>query len=227
MSDDAITAVTFDLDGTLLRYERSPGEVLRQSYETLGVEPLFPVEEYYARYDEFTSRYDSLERAREECFANLAADRDYDPERGRAVAEAFTAERDQSRVEPLPGAERALAAISEQYRTAIVTNGSADAQRQKVTALGFGEYVDTVVVAGAECAAKPAAEPFERALDTLGVEPAETVHVGDSLGTDVSGANSVGLRAVLIGERSEAGTEPTERVDSVAGLLGLPLLEKV
>ena len=227
MTEDGIAAVTFDLDGTLLQYERSPGEVLQQSYETLGIEPIFPVDEYYDRYDEFASQYDSLDRAREACFATLAADRGYDPERGRAVAAAFTTERDQTRVEPLPGAERTIAAISEEYRTAIITNGAADAQRQKIAANGFGERVDTVVVAGAECPAKPATEPFERALDSLGVGPAETVHVGDSLETDVAGANAAGVRSVWIGEEAEVGTEQTERVASLAELFELPMLAEL
>lgn len=227
MTEKAIAAVTFDLDGTLLQYERSPGDVLQQSYETLGIEPLFPVEEYYARYDEFASQYESLERARAECFATLAADRGYDPKQGRAVAAAFTAERDQSRVEPLPDAERVLAAVSEKYQTAIITNGAADAQREKIAATGFDEQVETVVVAGAECPAKPATDPFERALDTLGVVPAETVHVGDSLSTDIAGANAAGLRSVWIGNEVEIEPEPTERVDSLAGLLGLPMLGKL
>jgi putative hydrolase of the HAD superfamily len=225
MSEKPIAAVTFDLDGTLLEYERSPGAVLQQSYETLGIEPLFPVEEYYARYDEFASQYDSLERARAECFATLAADRGSDPEKGRAIAEAFRAERDQSRVVPLPGAERVLNAVSERYRTAIITNGAADAQRQKIAAVGFGECVQTVVVAGAECPAKPAVEPFERALDSLGVQPAETVHVGDSLETDVAGANAAGLESVLVGERSSTrDVEPTEWVESVQELRQSSLL---
>lgn len=113
---DRIEAVTFDLDGTLLQYERSPGEVLQRAYERCGIEPIFPVEEYYARYDEFAEQYESQERLRAECFAALAAEHGADPEQGRAVAAAFTDERDQSRVEFLPGAERVLTAASDQYR---------------------------------------------------------------------------------------------------------------
>lgn len=221
-----IGAVTFDLDGTLLRYERSPGDVLQQAYERLGSEPLFGVEAYYARYDEFASQWDSLDRAREECFAALADEHGYDAERGRAVAEAFSAERDQSRVELLDGAADLLAAVSEQYRTGIITNGAADAQREKITALSLDETVDSVVVAGAECPAKPAPVPFERALDALGVEPAEAVHVGDTLDTDVAGANDAGLASVWLSDGTEpTETEPTDTVDSLAELR--PLLDGI
>jgi putative hydrolase of the HAD superfamily len=221
-----ITAVTLDLDGTLLRYERSPDDVLQQAYENIGSEPLFDVGAYYARYDEFASRYDSLDRARAECFATLAAERGYDAERGRAVADAFSAERDQSRVELLDGAADVLAAVSEQYRTGIITNGAADAQQEKITALSLGETVDTVVVAGAECPAKPATDPFERALNALGAEPAETVHIGDTLGTDVAGANAAGIASVWLSDDPEpADCEPTETVGSLTELQRL--LDKI
>lgn len=225
MSERAITAVTFDLDGTLLEYERSPGEVLRQSYETLDIEALFPVQAYYDRYDEFTEQYDSLDTARKECFAALAAERGEDPQLGRAVAAAFAEERDQSRVKLLPGADRVLTVAADRYRTAIITNGAVDAQRAKITALGLDNRVDTVVVAGGECQPKPSPEPFERALDTLGVEPSKTSHVGDSLDTDVAGAAAAGMRSVWVGGQNRAEHEPTEAVDSTEQLLDLSWLE--
>ncbi len=40
---------------------------------------------------------------------------------------------------------------------------------------------------------KPHPAIFERALDALGVEPARTLFVGDTLATDVAGAAALGL----------------------------------
>ncbi|MXR50919.1 HAD-IA family hydrolase [Halovenus sp. WSH3] len=224
MIADDISAVTFDLDNTLLEYERSPGEVLQRAYENLGVDPLFPVSEYYDRYDEFAAKYDSMTTLREECFATLASERGHEPERGRAVAREFEAERDQSRVAFVAGAERVLSVASDRYRTAIITNGAADAQRKKLAALGLGERVDAVVVAGAECPPKPSPKPFERALATLGVEPSTAVHVGDSLETDVAGANAVGAASVWIGEGDPDRFDPIATVGSTQELLDLPWL---
>jgi putative hydrolase of the HAD superfamily len=224
MNWESTEAVTFDLDGTLLEYERSPGDVLQRAYDGLGMEPIFPVEEYYARYDEFAEQYDSQERLRAECFATLAAEHGADPEDGRAVAAAFTDERDQSRVEFLPGAREVLHAASDRYRTAVITNGAADAQRAKVEALGIDESVETVVVAGAASPPKPDAEPFKAALTSLGVEPPAAVHVGDSVDTDVAGATAAGLASILVGEHSPDAPEPTARVSSIAGLNGCSLL---
>ena len=219
MNWNEVEAITFDLDGTLLKYERSPGEVLQQAYKQCGIEPIFPVEDYYARYDEFAEEYDSQERLRAECFAALAAEHGVDPERGRAVATAFTDERDQSRVEFLSDAERVLTAASDRYQTAIITNGAADAQRQKIEAIGIDDHVETVVVAGAECPPKPGVEPFEQALTRLDVDPARAVHVGDTPETDVAGANATGMGSILIGEDSATDIEPTAQSPSTAELL--------
>ena len=66
---------------------------------------------------------------------------------------------------------------------------------------------------------KPRAEIFLRTLATLGVEPREALHVGDTLGTDIAGAIAVGMRRYLchargpiafrlMGNRRTAGPYP-------------------
>jgi len=218
-----IEAVTFDLDDTLVRYERSPGEVLQVAFDRLGVDPLFPVEAYYDRYDEFAAMTDSMRELRAECFAALAAERGHDRHLGREVAAAFAEERDQSNVELLPGAASALDALGESVRLGIVTNGAADAQRAKIEAVNLDRWVETTVVAGDEVPPKPDPEPFERAMESLDATPSSTVHVGDSLSTDVAGGNAVGLDTVWLGEGEAAAAEPTHRIDAVAELPSLLL----
>ncbi|SDR00192.1 HAD family hydrolase [Natronobacterium texcoconense] len=218
-----IETVSFDLDGTLLRYVRSPGEVLQASFEGLGLEPLFSVEEYYARYDEFARRCESMDELRSECFAALAAENGYDRELGRDVATAFAAERDQSNVELLPSAASVLESLADDYRLAVVTNGARDAQRQKIAAVDLERWVDAVVVAGHDTLPKPDPEPFERALRTLEATPETTVHVGDSLETDVAGATAAGLESVWVSESADSEAyDPTYCVESIGRLASPP-----
>ncbi|WP_254535351.1 HAD family hydrolase [Halomarina litorea] len=212
MSDSPVRAVTFDLDGTLCTYCRSPGEVLAVAFDRVGVDPLFPVEAYYERFDEFAERANGMADLRERCFRALAAERGYDSETGAAVARAFAAERDHRDVVALPGAREVVERLEGAYRLGVVTNGPTDAQRAKIEGVGLSDAFEVVVCAGGEIPAKPAVEPFERALSALSVAAGEAAHVGDSA-ADVTGANRAGVRSVLVGDPFEGGPTPTDRVD--------------
>lgn len=202
------SAVTFDLDDTLVGYRRSPAEVLAAAFEAAGVDPLFPVGAYYDRFDEFNDRTDSMAELRASCFAALAAERGRDPALGRRVADAFAAVRDHRNVAWCPGAEPLLDALERAgVPIGVVTNGPRDAQSAKVGAVGLGGRVDAVVYAGHDTSAKPDPEPFERALDAVDVAPERAVHVGDSRRTDVAGARAAGMGAVLVGEGGDHGAD--------------------
>ncbi|MFC7098313.1 HAD family hydrolase [Halobaculum marinum] len=210
--------VTLDLDDTLVSYRRSPGELLAAAFESVGVEPLFPVEAYFDRFAEFNDRTGSMDELRAACFAALAEERGADGEVGRAVADAFAAERDHANVEWCPGAPAFLNALDESgVPYAVVTNGPPDAQAAKAGAVGVDERAVDVVYAGHDTPAKPAAAAFEAGLSALGVDAAAAVHVGDSPESDARGALDAGVGAVLVGDR-EPCPDGAVRVSSLAAL---------
>lgn len=214
-----IEAVTFDLDDTLVRYERSPAELLAIAYDRRGVDSLFSVEEYYARFEEFTGRYDSIAEIRAACFAALAAEHGADPDLGRALAATYAEERDHTNVELLPGAARVLDDLAAEYPLALVTNGPPDSQQQKIDAVGLDRWIETTVFAGHDAPPKPDPLPFETAMNTLGTAPENTVHVGNSLDTDVAGATAAGVDSVwLAADDHPAAAEPTYRIDALTAL---------
>jgi putative hydrolase of the HAD superfamily len=221
---EPIAAVLFDLDDTLCRYRRDPATVLSAAFERAGVDPLFSVSAYYERFHEFADGAADMDELRERCFTALARERGHAPDVGRAVAEAYSAERDPTAVDPLPGARAAVDRLGERYRLGLVTNGLRDAQRTKLRAVGMGDaFAVEVFAAEPEHAAKPDPAPFRHACEALGVAPREAVHVGDSPGADVAGADAAGLRSVLVaGSPAPAGPEPTYRVASPRGLLAPP-----
>ena len=63
--------------------------------------------------------------------------------------------------------------------------------------LGLLRYFRSVVASSSMGFKKPHASLFQRALDELQVEPEAALFVGDRLIDDVSGAQAVGMRAVL------------------------------
>jgi len=217
-----IETVLFDLDHTLVRYQRTAGELLQASHEACDIDPLFPIEEYYALFDELRHEHDSIESLRADCFATLAADHGYDPALGRDVAAAYAEMRDQTNVEFVPGARTVLDSLQDQYRLGIVTNGTGDAQRTKIEAVDLDRWVDATVFAGESVPAKPETAPFERALDLLDGSPGRSVHVGDSLTSDVAGANAAGIRSVWLSDGNSGGEHtPTHRISAIDEMLEL------
>lgn len=217
---NSVDTVLFDLDGTLVEYERPSSEVLAAAFDRAGVEPFFTVREYYDRYFEFLGS--GVDDLREYCFADIAEAHDRDPAVGRTVAEAYAAERRPGSVRLLDGARAAVESLAADHSLGIVTNGPPSHQRPKIDALGFDDRFGSVVFAGHETPPKPDPEPFERALGDLDAAPTRTVHVGNSLESDVAGADAAGLQSVWLADGSEPEPTPDHVVDSLLALSSPP-----
>jgi HAD superfamily hydrolase (TIGR01549 family) len=77
--------------------------------------------------------------------------------------------------------------------------------------------VDAIVDSRTHGRVKPHPTIFQAALELLGVAPAETVMVGDSLEEDIEGARALGMRALLV-DREERHPEFEERLIDLYGL---------
>ncbi|WP_447976990.1 HAD-IA family hydrolase [Candidatus Nitrospira bockiana] len=71
--------------------------------------------------------------------------------------------------------------------------------------LGLAEFFETVTISSLAHAAKPSPAIFRCALEKHALDPADAVHVGDSVRDDVHGALAAGIRAVLL-DRDPAST---------------------
>ena len=83
---------------------------------------------------------------------------------------------------------------------------------------GLLELVDGVATSAEVGEAKPGPAVFRRALELAAAEPAEAVHVGDSVQNDVAGARAAGIRPLLL---ARAG-QPPPGVEAVRSLAELP-----
>jgi putative hydrolase of the HAD superfamily len=107
----------------------------------------------------------------------------------------------------------ALEQLAALFPLALVTNGAACLQREKLGACGLAHHFSVVVVAADVEAAKPDPAPFERALAELGTRDA--VMVGDSAENDIGGAVGVGLGAVWLDRPGRSGTSAGDVPDGV------------
>ena len=113
----------------------------------------------------------------------------------------------------------ALAAITRAgLRTAVLTNGTAEQQNDKLRRVGLAGRVGPVYTAEGLGAAKPAAEAYLEACRLWGLPPAAVLHVGDRYDLDVEAARSAGLRAVHL-DRGNEGPGGIASLRELAALL--------
>jgi putative hydrolase of the HAD superfamily len=216
-------AVAFDLDDTLCRHDHDVDALYREAFERAGIEPFGEPAELWPLLDgppDPDDRVGYLGAG----FARLAAQhgREVDPV---ALAEAFEAVADESRVAYLPGATEALTAAAAAGPVGVLTNGPEERQRAKVESLGLADRVDAVVYAGDLPRRKPHAEPFERLGAALSVDPREMLYVGNSLAYDVAGAHNAGLRSAWLRASPDDAADPyqpdyvLDSLDEFAGVL--------
>jgi putative hydrolase of the HAD superfamily len=87
----------------------------------------------------------------------------------------------------------------EGYRMGLVSNLTLrpDLMRADLDRWGLMTYLDATVFSSEVGVRKPDARIFREALERLETRPTTTVFVGDRLYDDISGAQAVGMRAVL------------------------------
>ena len=85
----------------------------------------------------------------------------------------------------------------------LITNGTVQAQTQKLDLLGLRPYFQTVVISEAVGVEKPHAAIFQHALHALGLQADQVWFVGDHSEKDMLGAGRVGLHTVWL-----RGTHP-------------------
>ena len=207
-------AIFFDMDGTILDWRTGMEERWAWACKTHCDGSYAPADLLVAvrrRRDWFwedterqqTGRLDLDEASRE--IVRLAfADLGLGPvELAHRIANDYRASRAES-IKPYPGALETLAAVRARgIRTALLTNGGADAQRESVERHGLTAFFDCVLIEGEFGVGKPDERIFRHALRELEGDPESTWMVGDSLEADIAPALALGMHAVWVDVEGE------------------------
>ncbi len=114
---------------------------------------------------------------------------------------------------PMPGAEAAIAAAGAIGKQAVVSNKQGPLLRAEAAHLGWDRHFAALVGAGDAAADKPAAAPILLALAACGVQPGAHVwYVGDTA-LDMQAARAAGCLAVLVGGAGHDGGIANARPD--------------
>jgi len=126
--------------------------------------------------------------------------------------------------EPAPGAEETLKALVDAGLAVACVSNNDGRLESMIEHQGWTGYFDLMVDSRAIRIAKPDPGIFRHALDRLGLEPGEMIHVGDYYSVDVIGARNAGVEGVLYDPRGAYGeldcrviTELTAIIEVVTG----------
>jgi HAD superfamily hydrolase (TIGR01549 family) len=96
----------------------------------------------------------------------------------------------------VPGVRRVLERLRGRVVVGVVTNNEVAEQERKLDYLRMRSLVDFMIVSEAVGVAKPDPGIFRVALEQARAGPEETVMIGDSWRSDITGARNVGIRPV-------------------------------
>ncbi len=96
----------------------------------------------------------------------------------------------------IDGSRELLERIAPDFKMAVITNGIRDTQLRRFEVTGLGKYFEHIVISEDAGAPKPHAQFFDYALNRIGFfERRDILVIGDSLSSDIAGANSAGIPA--------------------------------
>ena len=97
----------------------------------------------------------------------------------------------------IPGTKETLQILKETYRLGLLSNFThGPAAREIIEHVGLNPFFDVIIISGEEGFRKPHPLVFHRLVEGLGVEPEQTIYVGDDPEPDITGAQGAGLRPV-------------------------------
>jgi putative hydrolase of the HAD superfamily len=202
-----ISAVLFDLDGTLLDRASTLNLFLHQQYERFTAQlSSIPREKYREAVVELDGFgyvpkievYPQIrDRFRLSDELSLALLHDFETHfHGLAI--------------PFSGLHEMLKSLSSMsLALGLVTNGAIRSQRPKIEALGISGYFGTILISEEQGVRKPNPEIYHRAMQKLGSTPANSIFIGDHPETDIEGAAKLGLKTIW--KRNNCWPEPSRR----------------
>lgn len=80
----------------------------------------------------------------------------------------------------------------------LLSNAQTDFTRPEIEMLGLTPYFDGIFISAEQGCKKPSPVFFERLLERFGLDPAESVMIGNDLSADIAGARAVGMDSLYI-----------------------------
>lgn len=194
------TTILWDVDNTLLDFDYSCRASLSQCFSAIGKEITEEMIERYTQInDVYWKRLERGEVTKEQLlngrFTDFFAEydlKDIDVERFRKdyqqnLGNIYSFKDDSLTI---------CKSLQTKFKQYVVTNGVSSTQRSKLGLSGFTEVMDDLFISEEIGVPKPEKEFFEYCLEHVAEkDKSKILLVGDSLTSDIKGANTVGIKA--------------------------------
>lgn len=120
------------------------------------------------------------------------------------------------------GAEETVRALSQTYRICIATNGLTAMQKGRLSSLA--PYLYRVFTSEELNVIKPDPAFFQAVLKELSASPEQCVMIGDSLASDIAGANAIGMDCIWFNRHKKPrpdGVRLTAEIETLNELLNI------
>lgn len=121
----------------------------------------------------------------------------------------------------IEGADDILDYLSSKFKIFVASNAPSGQQQKRLTFAGLAGFISGYFVSGDFGVSKPSEEFFAKCLDSIPASAEECIMVGDSLTSDIAGAQSCGINACwfnLKGKTAHDGISPDYIITSLCDL---------
>jgi putative hydrolase of the HAD superfamily len=221
--------IFFDLDHTLWDFETNSKLALAEMFELnqLKQKGIFDFNQFYQTYrpinDQFWYLYHNRKVSKEDLRLGrfretLSRFSINDEDLINILAQQYI-ELSPRKTALFEGAVEVLDYLQSNYELHIITNGFPEVQRVKIENSGLQKYFRNVLISEEVGWQKPQPEIFHHAFKLASTSPQNALMIGDSLQTDIEGAQNAGMDSVYFNPKNKWHKgSPTFEIKTLAEL---------
>ncbi|MFF0528089.1 HAD family hydrolase [Nocardia amikacinitolerans] len=130
-------------------------------------------------------------------------------------------------IRPQHGLTAMLRSLRQQYRLAIISDGSIDDQILTLHRMGIIEFFDPIVISEEIGVMKPDKKIFEALIEGAGTPASHVLMVGNDSYRDIAGAKQAGMRTVWVKPPSHNARTSSDTADATISFDEVHMLEPI
>jgi HAD superfamily hydrolase (TIGR01549 family) len=196
--------IFFDFWGTLVENGVLPSPI-KEAQRILWLKNM-QFTEFVVRFETvfMTKKYESLKDA----FADVCKEFQITPNDHHVEQLIGLWNKNRLLARPFPEALDVISELKKKYKLVLISNTDCFSIEAVLEKYNMRQYFDVVLLSYAEGKLKSDVTLFEKALQELGIEAKDALMVGDSIDSDMKGAEAAGIRGVLLDRKNRREFSP-------------------